>query len=304
MSLFALPLAFVLSLAPTGSTSRFELDLDGNFLVRAWTGPSAGRQVGPTLGGGAGPGLSIFGKRVVDDEGPVSLQPFLQRVSIYRLAVGGHGSASLATNGDVDSSDYGGGVTASAKIYLHRNFFLDAGFGALQSTRTYSGVVSATRSSMSLPTSIGFGVRFYDAEVAVTYRIDPAQTFAPDGTKRFEVPFWGEVDLSGFVVIRRRVSLSVGVTTEEGGASARFGLGGYFGRRLSIGGSLYGGRGELHDYGSSYPHQWVGGNVGMFFWTQRLVGFGISYSPTWYSYNPSDPSSLNHLLSFTVSSRL
>ena len=304
MHLFALPLAFVLSLAPTGNSSRFELDLGGNFAVSSWIGTTPDEQTGLTLGGGAGPELTIFGKRVIDDDAPVSLQPYLQRVNIFHFTAGGSASSSLDSRGVVGSSSFGGGVTADAKIFLSPNLFLGLGFGVLQSTRAPNNF-GQTSVTLRLPTGVNLGVRFFDAQLAVAYQIDPAEPVPLNGGKSsFSVPFWGNVSVSGFFVVRRRAALSARVSVEEGGASARVGVTGYFGRRLSLWADLYGGKSTLHDYGTPLPYGWLGGELGFFIWTNRMVGLGLSYSPTWRSYEATPPTNLSHVFSFTVRSRL
>jgi len=213
MHALALPMVFVLSLAPTGTSARFQFDAEGSFThVSAIDGPVAH---GRTVGGGVQLGLTLFGRRVVDDDSPVTLQPFLQRVSSFRLVGGGGGSQYAEPNGAVSDSSYGGSVTASARIHVHRNFVLDASFGV--------------------------------------------------------------------------------------------------GRRLSITGELHGGLARFASDRSF--EEWVGGEVGVLFWTRRLVGLGLHYAPAWqHSLNraigidgvPLNPVTqfVTHFLSFTVSSRL
>jgi len=311
MHALAIPMAFVLSLAPTGASSRFQLDFQGVLWHVSPIPLSVGASSGRTVGGGAQLGLTVFGIRIIDDESPVTLQPFVQRVSSYSLFGGGQASGYL-NDGSYVTSDYGGSVDAAANIYLHRNLVLKAGFGVAQSS------AGGTTRSLSLPTKLGFGVRFYDTEIAVIYRIAPVGQPDYYGVMSWYVPFWGQVEVNAFVLVGRRVSLEASLTTQPQGASAGGRVTGYLGRRFSLSAELHGG---LSRYSNDRNFvQWVGGEVGALFWTRQQVGLGLRYAPEWLSAVSGSqvinvpPESTNlpyqsislvtHTLWFTVSSRL
>jgi hypothetical protein len=271
-------------LAATYEPSRVQLTLDADFAYTSY-GPAAGFTATPlfdhAVDGGAGPTLTIFAdRRVVDDDSPLSLQPFLQRLTTLQLFVGGNGRAlTQARPGSVENQAIGKGSIA-ADAYVHRNVAVTASLGVEYS---HDSLGALSSDSVSLPVSFGIGVRVGDLRMDLGYSIVVEN---PD--KNASVPFLGDVSLTAHLVVRRKIELILATNATDGGAQARFSFEYFLQRNLGVFASAWGG--SLRQRDVSHPgggNLWnVGGNLGLAYWVSRHFGAVVRYAHTHQQLDP------------------
>src|SRR5579884_2700108 len=124
-------LTLALALPPTGEASQLSLDLSANFTYFSLSWPvSTGALAGDgraVEGGGSFAATFYLGRPVIDDDAPLSLQPFLQRASVVTLALAGSGF-SLTSPG-FDRTGSSGLVSADVAGYVTRRLYLGADVG-------------------------------------------------------------------------------------------------------------------------------------------------------------------------------
>jgi len=285
--MLALPLLVTtLALAPTGGSSRLELGVGGEFDSTSYVLPPALvlSSEGLAVGGQAGGGLTVFGARVVDDDAPPGLQPFLQRAAELHVDAGGggfdlsppDGSALIPHHGTVAYADF------SAFRYADRFLYGYVGLGV-----RYRNDELQMFKTIALPIDVAVGARLGDARVSLGWTVAPAQ--ANDAV--FKVPFWGGAYAHLFGVVRRTLALNAEVGVLDGGAGADGSATIYLARRFSIGAFVRGGHGSPSDAHYSYDH--AGGGLSFEAWTSARFAVAVTYSIDWWRYTPLNTDSEN-----------
>ena len=296
--MLALPLLVTtLALAPTGDGARFEFSLGGDFQGTAvrMAPPIIGFSDGHTLGGTGGAGFTLFGQRVIDDDAPPTLQPYLQRV--FQLHADG-GAGGFRFRQDADAAAPGNDSTngyADVNLSGYASWFYGyLGFGVRDRNDSPSGY-----SFLTLPVDAAAGVRFGDVRLSLGW------TFAPTrvDTRPFSVPFWGGVYAHAYAVVRRQLSLSAAVNVLEGGAGASGGATVYLARRFGVGVSV----GGSHQHASlpGYTFDGAGGTLSFEAWTSARVAVALGYSFNWLAYTyPMTPTENDYQSLISLSLRV
>lgn len=284
--MLALPLLVTtLTLAPTGASSRFELSLGAEFAAESITLPSQMLLPDDSMlstGGQGGIGLTLFATRVVDDDAPPSLQPYLQRVSQLHVDGGASGySASPATGGQLlPATGYGGYVDVNGTAYLDRFFFASLGAGVRyrSDTRGSGLYFASTTDSISIPIGISAGPRFGDLRLGLGWSVVPTRV----GDDIFRVPFWGNVSLEAYDVVRRRLVLRVEVDVYDGGAGAVGSAAVFLARRFELGAFVRGS--QEHVYNTTLTDGHAGAGLDFEAWTGPRLALELDYSFDWNRY--------------------
>jgi hypothetical protein len=283
--MLALPLLVTtLTLAPTGSTSRLELSASGEFDATTFNLPPGLVSDGLSVGGQAGVGLSLFGSRVVDDDAPPALQPFLQRTAQLQLDAGGGGfdltppldSSLIPRHGSLAYAD------VSAFGYADRFLYAFVGLGV-----RYRSDERQMLTTYSIPIDVAVGARLGDARVSIGWTVAPTHT----NDDVFKVPFWGGAYAHIFGVVGRKLALNAEVVVLDGGAGGDGAATVYLARRFSVGGFVRGGHGSPSDFHYSYDH--AGGGLTFEAWTSARFAIAVTYSIDWYKYTPVSSDSEN-----------
>ncbi|MCA1665079.1 MAG: hypothetical protein LC659_12560 [Myxococcales bacterium] len=285
--MLALPLLVTtLTLAPTGTSSRVELGVAGEFdettvgLPPALALSSAGLSVG----GKGGVGLTLFGTRVVDDDAAPALQPFLQRTAALQLDAGGGGFDLTPPDGSALVPHHGSLAYADVSAWGYADGFLYAFVGLGLRYRSDERQMLTT---YTIPVDVAVGARLGDARVALGWTVAPTRT--NDGV--FEVAFWGGAYARIFGVVNRTLALDAEVQIVDGGAGANGGATVYLARRFSIGAFARGGHGSPSDFHYSYDH--AGAGVTLEARTSARFAVAVTYSIDWYKYTPVGSESEN-----------
>jgi hypothetical protein len=133
--MLALPLLVTtLALAPSGDRSYLGLSVGGDVGYASWSDATVpgGNGAGHSLGGEGGAGFTLYVDGIVDDDAPLSLQPFLQRASSVHVDGGGGGFRHTAPPGSsfIDQTGTSGYANLDGSVYLARWFYAYLGFGA------------------------------------------------------------------------------------------------------------------------------------------------------------------------------
>jgi hypothetical protein len=306
--LFVALLAVGLSLAPTGARVRLELSGDGAFTYTNLTPSGPGSDTVTDEFGLAGNGrlrVSLYPCRpLIDDDAPLSLQPFLQRAFRVQASGGFFGSDTEVDSVGLDPThqrSQSGFFQALAEGYPSEHLYAAASVQVQSSAFRISrpamfggdGPISTT---LAVPVSASLGARVGDLLIAGTWTVTPLQTDSAPWRVRMPTP-----GLNAQVVVRRRWSFAASLTVLEGGAQASGGADLFFGRALDVFASVNGGH-QTPAGGST--SDFAGGRVGAFFWQSRWFGAGLAYAPQWTRFGGvSTVSQVAHLLQLTVSSR-
>ncbi|HXU70473.1 MAG TPA: hypothetical protein VN947_14145 [Polyangia bacterium] len=289
--MLALPLfaAASLALAPTGASFRFELSLGAEFAAESVTLPRQTLLPDDSLfsaGGQGGVGLTVYATRVFDDDAPPSLQPYLQRVSELHVDGGASGySASPSTGGQLlPGTGYGGHVDLDGTAYLDRFFFASLGAGVRYRSDTRgSGLYFATTTeTIAVPVGIAAGPRFGDLRLALGWGVTPTRV----GDDVFRVPFWGNVDVEAYGVVRRRLVLRARVDVYDGGAGAIGNVAVYLARRFELGAFVRGS--QEHIYQTTLTDAHAGAGLDFEAWTGPRFAIELSDSFDWNRYTDKD----------------
>jgi hypothetical protein len=278
--LTVLAAAAVAAVAPVAETSRVQFTADTDISITHPTDSPNYRTVATDVTVSV---AAFVRQPLVDDDAPLSLQPFLQRASVVYLSTTGGATTPYQTE-PYPFASHREGASAGFNLYLARSFALTASFGVLaeddhppSNGGTTPGLLS---NWLVLPVSLGFGVRWEDVRFDLSYHVVP--THDGDDYPRWVPPYFGNLSVSGYLVTKQRVSFAVEVDAIRSGAVASGELHFYFNRRLSLFVGAWGGRGVL--YVNSYSIQNRGGAVlGLTGWLSRHLGFSLSYSPNWTS---------------------
>jgi hypothetical protein len=247
-------------------------------------------------------GITVFPRAVVDDDSPLSLQPFLQRLSTINLGAGGGATVPaqqsvVPPNQRVHATAYG-----DADVYLNRVLAIAAGMSLnwyedTMPTVTMAGIVSG--GVLQLRPFASVGLRFADLRVNFGWLVSATRAIGGDWLD----PFYGSVFVDGKLVVARRVAVNLGVTVLRGGATTSAGAAFYFGRRFDLFASMFGGLSE--EPGNLGIGQRrvvsIGGSLGITAWQSRFFGGSLSYQPSLIRY--PDLSRTQHLFVLSFFSR-
>jgi hypothetical protein len=285
--MLALPLLVTtLTLAPTGGSSRLELGASGEFDSTTFNLPPALALAsdGAAIGGQAGVGLNLFAHRVVDDDAPPGLQPYLQRTSQLQLDAGGGGfdltppvgSALIARHGTLAYAD------VSAFGYADPFLYASVGIGV-----RYRNDERQMLTTYTIPLDVAVGVRLGDARFSLGWSVEPTR-YNDDA---FKVPFWGGAFAHIFGVVGRRLGLDAQVGVFDGGAGANGSAKVYWARRFAVEAFVRGGHGRPSDFDYSYDH--AGGGLSFEAWTSARFAIAVTYAIDWWRYTPTNSESEN-----------
>jgi hypothetical protein len=285
--MLALPLVVTLALAPTGGTSRFELSVGGDLDLTPVVYPSTFSPTisssGLSIGGSAGAGFTVFGRRVVDDDAPPALQPFLQRAAELHVDGGGGGFHFEPPNGAPLVADDGsnGYVDVSASAYFAHYLWaqLSAGVRYGVETTRFSDDTRTNTNTLGIPLGLAVGPRIGDVRVLVGWSVEPSRTL----DESFKVPFWGDVSAQVYAVIRRRIALDAEIDVLEGGAGAVAGATFYPARRFGIGAFARGS--HTYDATSMVAVDHAGGGLHLETWINPRVSIAVEYELDWDQYS-------------------
>jgi hypothetical protein len=272
--MLSLPLfAATLVLAPSGNSSRVELITGGGFDASTVTlsVPGSADGHGTVLGGQGGFGFTLFGQRVVDDDAPPSLQPYLQYATSLHVDGGGGGfrfaNDAPAQPGNDSTSGY---ANVNASGYFDRVVYGYLGIGV-----RYRSDSAGPSTSLSLPIAVSGGFRLGDVLLSVGWGVAPTRY----NDDVFKVQFWGGAFAQVYAVVHRRIGLSAGVDVVEGGAGARGGATFYLARRFSVGASLGGSHG--HNAALGFTFDGVDAGVSFGVWTGPRFAVFLDDSFEW-----------------------
>jgi hypothetical protein len=323
--------ALTLALPASGQEMRLQLDASVMADVRSMssTEPAVNPPSGEWIGGAAAVGVTVFHRRIVDDDAPPPLQPFLQRVARFHLDAGGGGASVVypfrtfspqepATflvpyRSSIDQFR----VAARADGYVWRGLYLGAGFGVDYATWRPAGEFTIdgfspspslphlASSELSLNASVSAGLRWRDVLVVAGWSVSPYRI----GADRMTVRFWGSAFVAGHIVVRRFIDLALRAGVLEAGAEADASVTVWLRRRVGVGLGVHGGHGAYVDSPVIYDR--AGGRATIAWWIGPRIAASLSYAPVWQRTTAvaglgtaiTNFSSVAHVLALTVSSR-
>jgi hypothetical protein len=303
--MIALPLlALTLTLAPTAETVRVETSVSGDVghYDADLSGPRVTAPHATEDGGGASGNVRIFFRPVVDDDAAPPLQAYLQRAS--SLSLFGYGNGWTVDYGagyrKVSIANGGGGPDLEGYFGPHRAIYGSVGLRADYST-THVGGGRPDTSSLTLPTWISGGVRWRNLRVRAVWEIAPRRVGAGD----FTVPFWGNVSLHVYGIVKRHLELDAQAYVLDGGASADGDATLWLARRFGIGAGINGG----HETPSltQRTQDFAGGNVNLAYWFNARFALFALYQPEWRRYvgnNAPTVVEIDHFVRFGFTGRL
>jgi hypothetical protein len=283
--MIAAPLFFAtLALAPTGEGTLVEGSASAQIghVDATNSGADAAPQV-QSNGGGVDAGVTLFFDRVVDDDAAPSLQPYLQRVASFGLSGGGYGYSFDFGPGTRPVDRSGGGLSVGMNAYFgpHKALYAGAGFSFRYQTE-HTRDASNDVSSLTLPLSLTFGVRFGDVRVRAAWTMEPERHNAGP----FVTPFYGNVSLHGYAVVRRRLELTGSAYLLEGGGSGSVDVTLWLARRFGLSVGANGGHERVgaNVYTDGFTQDFAGGWAGFTSWLTSRFAVYCSYAPEWRQY--------------------
>jgi hypothetical protein len=315
-------LALSLALPPSGQVTSVEIVAAIQLDVRSLN--AAVRSVprsGEWLGGDGTFGVTVFGRRALDDEAAPPLQPFLQRVPRFHIEGGGGGASIhypiviLALYPNTAQDLAGGHAATWADGYIGRWVYLAASLGINYQSwgrgelnpgmQTLSSVYRLNLSELTVSASAAAGVRWRDLLFSAGWGVAPYRL----GADAMQVRFWGGAFVAVRAVVRGFVDLAARVQVIELGAIAEASATAWLRRRLGLTAGLEGGHGAFFD--SPVVYDRAGGHVGVAWWFAPRLAASLTYAPAWQRASPvaglgtamAEISLVAHLLTFTVTSR-
>ena len=295
--MIALPLGIVAALASSGETSWMELEPTLVVDARTMSDPMrANAPSGDALGINATLGITVFGRRVVDDDAAPPLQPFLQLAPRFHLeAGGGHATTHfpayapsavdpIAFMTRYTTHDDAGYFDASADGTIARRAYVAAAlrlrYDSWGTDNYGGGIVHASSSELLIDASLAAGARWRDLLVFGGWSVTPYRV----GADAFAVRFWGGAFAGVRAVVRRRWDLAARVDVLDSGArgeaSATFWLRRRFGFTLAV----EGGHGAFADSPVTFDR--AGGRVAFAWWLAPRLAASLAYAPAWQSATP------------------
>ncbi len=281
------------------ASSRVQLDAGGAFGYTAFAPPQKGQPFDEhSLSGSGGAGVTLYPRPLVDDDAPLSLQPFLQRLTTLRLSVGAGGFDTTQSQPYVgERIGTNASAQANADVYVTRHFIagLSAGLGWSRTRDQYPASPTVIHDYYSIPLALWAGARFRDTRIDLTWSVSPLSS---DGA--WQVPYWYGVSLSVRSVIQRYVDLYLNVHAIELGAAGTIQLGVYPSRRFGVFAAFSASGGKIY-FNEAGTFDRFGGSLGFSLWSSRHFGASFSYQPTWTS-GPTE--STAHVFSLEFLSRV
>jgi hypothetical protein len=301
--LATLLLGSTLALASTSETTRVEIVAggEGGYSRYDFTG-STRTATGASISGGAGWGtLRFFFDSIRDDDAAPPLQPFLQRAGRFSLSANGGAWSTDYGKGFLPASSSGGGAGVDTDGYFgpHRAIYAGIGFRVDYNTQHYGGNTDDT-SMLTLPAYLTMGVRWRELRIRASWEIAPQRV----GAQAFKVPFWGNVGLHFYGVVRRRLVLGADAYVLEGGASGAVDAELWLARRFGVYAGVHGGHRTWST--SDRAEDFAGGVAGFDCWLTARFAVFVSYRPDWRHYTGNgDPTSdgVEHLVTFGLVGR-
>ena len=283
-------LVLTLALPATGADHRVDVsvsvDLQSSSSPLApagvdpqYTGPTGRLQ---SLSGEGSAGVTLFARRLRDDDAPPSLQAFLQRATDVHLGGSGFGGASAYPNLDGSGpgrsiSFSGGSANASAEAtlgWLYLSLALDVDYSL---SNIPAGLYPAfSYSELIVDPSLTAGIRWRRLLLYGGWSVEPYRY----NTGSFEVEHWNRARAGFRAVLRRSIDLSASVTVLDGGAAAVASLEVWIARRLGVAVSVNGGHGTYY-LDSSTLYDAAGGSVELDCWLTHNEELSVNYTASW-----------------------
>jgi len=250
----------------------------------------------PSRGGKELTGIAVlhrFFSPLREDAAPLSLLPFLQRVSQGYLGVAAGGFAAESSGGGPRSSS-SVALVSGIDVYLVDSFAITGSFaygfssfqGAFDSQQTHTLGVSA-----------GLAVRFDDTRLDLSYAFSAVNA---DGT--FGKSRWGNVTLELFTVSSRRYTFGpwgrLGTHGGEGGVA----LGFYATQRLGLFVGGFAGKGYF--YADDVDVVRYGGDMSASYWVAPAVRLSAGYALSGDEVDAYGSKELEHQLTLSAALRL
>jgi hypothetical protein len=286
--MIALPLLVTtLALAPSDDSYRFDVYAAGHVDVMSAAEVPDYRY----LGGRGGLGVTVYLRRLTDDDAPPSLQAYLQRTPMLHVD-GGGGSWQESWSGPtaprMSATQGWAGLDLSGYArWLYGAVHVGLDYSNLQATSFAPGVgtFESTDTSIAVPVDATVGVRWRDWRVTVGWGVTPTRDDSGGVQGDFKVPFWGAAHASVATVVRRRLWLEAGVLALEQGAGAFGDATIYLKRRFGINALLKGGH-QAHTDDTSFATttttlDYVGFGLGAVVWASSNVFADLRYDFEW-----------------------
>lgn len=282
------PLAFVFALPPSGESSRLQLDF-GLVIAPAsdkWDDETTVNRL--RIESAQKVSLTIFSRRVVDDDAPPALQPFLQRVARFSFTGSGAFAEGYFEDGTVRRDVNSFGIVAQADGYLGRYLYVGGSFGYGRSAITFTEpsdnpsmndvcvLQTCSSDEQRLPFQVAAGVRLANTRLwatwgATAYQLDDAD---------WRVGYWGHVGVRVYSVVHRHIELAGGWQLIQSGFGLDFAATFWLGRRLGLGFGAFYRQGNAIDVPSELEASWtVGGKVSGKWWLSRRWALALDFSP-------------------------
>lgn len=217
--------------------------------------------------GSAYVGPTVFLTPVVDNDAPLSLQPYLQRTSAIYGGISGGGFVTRYGGGAFTRKDSSVGANVGADIYVTRHVALTGGF---QYAYDVLHDESIEDKGHALSGNGGVGMRLGDTRIDASYSFS---AYNLDGA--FVKPRWGSVALDAYFLIAQSFSVELsGHAAEEGGGGA-VNLALFAKKDLAFFGGL---AGQTFVYTASGTRSSVyGGSLGLSYWVAPTLRFTWAY---------------------------
>jgi hypothetical protein len=183
-------------------------------------------------------GLTRYFAPLRDDGAPYSLQPFLQRSSIWSLSLDGGRISTRNPFGGQDRTEWDSGISTSIDAYVRRWLALNGGVGYGNASLRDVGISQTTHSFNAFAE---VGLRVADTRIDAWYALTALErsgSFAPLRQR---------VGASAFTAIARRFSLNASASVIPSGVTASLGLEAFPARELGIFGGTSAARGKLYN---------------------------------------------------------
>jgi hypothetical protein len=260
------------ALPATGETTRVQTDVYGTIEESLQANDNdpfdaAAHPDATELHGTATLAVTIFlDRKLIDDDAPLSLQPFLQRPWILRVSGRGDGSEITLAAGTAKSS--GGELKLSAEGHPHRHVYLRGELAVAYST-------AGELHTLKLPASLTLGARFYDVALYAGYGVTPSRSSL---TGNFQVAYWGGAFTGVTAVVKRSARLDANMAVIDGGAQVSVSMELFFGRRLGL---LLGANGGRGADAPGHLHDRVGAAVAVSYWFMPRLAASIDVGAGW-----------------------
>jgi hypothetical protein len=279
---------------------------------------------GSSLGGQGAFGITVFGRRVVDEDSAPALGPFLQRVAAFHVEASGGGASSTfpirildpyRPSGQLllyEMSERRFGAATTADGYVGRWLYL----GALVSVEflRWDAIAalppSLRRREIRMRAALAMGARWRDLLLSAGWSVAPYRndTDSPGDNASTHVRFWGGAFVSVRAVVHKFVDLSLRMDVIDAGATVDAAATFWVRRRIGVAVGVEGGHGSFVDSAEVFDR--AGGYLSISYWFSRHVAASLAYTPSWQRAMPvgfgivdRDISSVAHFVTLSVVSR-